>query len=119
MRLAQYLQISRALKFWADRGEGTSEFGPEDAELVWRWTRPYVCVIHDSTGKGYYLDRSYNYICTVENMPRPGVQNHELPNEITRVVPHETELHHQAASFTTPDWAEGLNNDAFTTYWLY
>lgn len=30
-----------------------------------------------------------------------------------------TELNHQAASFTTPQWAEELPPTEFTTYWLY
>jgi len=120
MRLGNYLRLRKALLFWVDGAEGTSKMDQADAEFVWQYTRPYVCVIHEPTGKGYYLDRNYGYLVTIDNMPRPGsTDNGEIPNELIRVVQHETEPNHRAASFTTPEWAERLPVDQFTTFWLY
>jgi len=87
------------------------------ADFYWHFLRPYVCVIHEPTGRGYYLDRNYDHIISVRNIIRPGSQEgHPM---LTRVIRHETEQCHRAASHTTPEWAEQLPIIEFTTYWLY
>lgn len=102
-------------------GEGVFTLPPltqREADYIWHFLRPYVCVIHESTGRGYYLNRNYEYIISVEDILRPGVQDNSVPTLLTRVVEHETELQHQATSFTTPEWAI-LPSSEFTSYWLY
>jgi hypothetical protein len=88
-----------------------------NAQYQWHFARPYVCAIHEPTNRGYYLDRSYVWICNVDNILRPGVD--EGPRTLVRVLSHETEFNHQAASFTTPEWACKLPVSEFTTYWMY
>jgi len=86
----------------------------------WHFSHPYVCVIHEPTKRGYYLNRNYEFICNVEHIIRPGGNNEDyVPWTLNRVVEHETQKQHRAASFTTPKWAEELPPTEFTTYWLY
>jgi hypothetical protein len=101
--------------------EGPTGQTQDEASAQWHFSHPYVCVIHELTQRGYYLDRNYQFICNVENIIRPGCPRNEdyVPHQLKRVVPHETEYLHQAASFTTPPWAEELPPQEFTTYWLY
>jgi hypothetical protein len=93
----------------------------DEASKDWHFSHPYVCVIHEPTKRGYYLDRNYQWICNVEHIIRPGAANNEdyVPETLKRIVEHETEFNHQAASFTTPKWADELPPSEFTTYWLY
>jgi hypothetical protein len=104
--------------------EGFGNLDPEkltaqQADYAWHFRRPYVCVIHEPTGRGYYLDRNYNHIVSVEDILRPGVSGPNWAALLQRVITDETEYNHQAASFTTPDWAKSLPPSEFTTYWLY
>jgi hypothetical protein len=98
-------------------GRTEEELTSNEAEYVWSFTRPYVCVIHEPTGRGFYLDRNYRHVVSVDNIPRPGTPG--LPETLKRCVEHETERHHLCASFTLPAWIEGLSSNEFTTYWLY
>ena len=91
----------------------------QDAQALWNFVRPYVCVIHEPTGRGYYLDRNYCFVISVQDIPRPGIRVPKVSELLTRVVPHETEQRYQAASSSTPEWAENLPCDEFSTYWLY
>jgi hypothetical protein len=84
-----------------------------DSKKEYHFTHPYICVIHEPTKRGYYLDRGYGFICSVENIIRPCYYNR--PRTLTRFVEIETE--HQAASFT--EWAKKLPSNEFTSYWLY
>lgn len=93
-----------------------SSLSQRDAEFAWHFCRPYVCVIHEPTGRGYYLDRNYGLVVEIEKIPRPGWAPMPMLN---RCVKHETEPAHRASSFTTPEWAEALPTTEFTTYWLY
>jgi len=92
----------------------------DNAEKIWEFSRPYVCVIHNPTGRGYYLNRKYSRICNeVRNIVRPGVEQHyAVPHTLSRCLPHET-FDDQAASFDTPVWASEFPCNEFTSYWLY
>jgi hypothetical protein len=97
---------------------GVAELTARHSDFVYQFTHPYVCVIHEPTKRGYYLNREYNLIIEVTDIPRPGFIGRSRPM-LDRVVPHETEPEHRASSFTTPKWAEELPPSEFTTYWLY
>ena len=104
-------KVERLLKDWTGK----------QAQEVWDFTNPYVCCIHEPTKRGFYLCRNYRYICSVENIIRPGDPMNEkyVPYNLKRLVIHETEYQHRVATFMTPQWAEELPPKEFTTYWLY
>lgn len=112
--LNAYLRIRRAMELL-----GIHTNKPEDAEYAWQFLHPYVCVIHEPTGRGYYLDRSYQFILSVDSIPRPGQPSHEIPVECTKIIAHETQTQHRPACFSEPEWAGALPLSDFTTYWLY
>lgn len=97
------------------------EFTLNNAQKAWDFARPYVCVWHRPTGKGYYLNRNYGLIATVKDIVIPvydgGSTNPELPHTLTRCLPHET-MEAQSGG-AIPDWAEGLPCTEFTSFWLY
>lgn len=101
--------------------KGNPAWTQTEAETAWQFIHPYVCVIHESTGRGYYLDRKYNYICSVEHIIRPGDPGNEdyVPHTLKRVLEHEATKEHRAGNFQAPQWALGLPVTDFTSYWLY
>ena len=92
--------------------EGNS---PLDAEFH-RFLHPYVLVIHQPSGRGFYLDREYRHLFDIDRCQEP--RN-----------PVETERHHLCASSNLPEWvnAELRESDLtsragpleFDTFWLY
>jgi hypothetical protein len=110
--LEAFLRVHKQIERIVEGGECAAR----NADRFWHFTRPYVCVIHEPTKRGYYLDRGYNLICSVENILRPGLEG---PPLLTRHIPHETEFGHQAAATSMPIWAENYRVTDFTTYWLY
>lgn len=110
--LNSYLRMRRAMELLAERTDD-----PADAEYAWHFLRPYVCTIHEPTGKGYYLNRNYQLILSVDSIPRPGHSRFEIPELLTRVISHETQQQHRSSN--APEWAEALPVEEFTTYWLY
>lgn len=95
------------------------DFELKNADAAWSFMFPYVCVVHRPTGKGYYLNRGYCLIGTVNNIVVPGSANPDLPYTLTRCVQNETSFAHQAACFSTPHWATVLPVSEFISYWLY
>lgn len=98
------------------------DFDLPNAEAAWHFARPYVCVVHGPTGKGYYLDRRYQLIGSVNRIVTPprdgGSVDPDLPRTLTRCLPYET-IDTQAASLFTPNWAVVLPCKEFTSFWLY
>jgi hypothetical protein len=98
------------------------DFKLTNAQKAWDFARPYVCVVHRPTGKGYYLDRGYSLIGSVNNIVTPprdgGSVDSDLPYTLTRCLPHKT-IDDMAASFSTPEWAVKLPSKEFTSFWLY
>lgn len=96
------------------------EFGTQE-DVCSPFVQPYVCVIHEPTRRGYYLNRNYGFICSVANIIRPGCPRNEdyVPQTLKRVIKHETVHSHQAGSFTTPEWAKEYSWKEFTSYWLF
>jgi len=117
--LAEYADLRTCVDGSDDPNSLFWPLNQQEADYIWHFLRPYVCVIHEPTGHGYYLDRKYQLIISVRDITRPGSKEPDIPTELLRVVSHETALKHQAASFTTPDWASKLPLTEFTTYWLY
>lgn len=70
--------------------------------------RPYVLVIHQPSGRGFYLNREYRHIIDVDRCQEP--KN-----------PVETEKHHLCASTNLPSWVhtEVAGKDEFDSFWLY
>jgi hypothetical protein len=123
-----FLLHYKALKEYADLRSCVDEEDPNclfwplsqtEADYIWHFLRPYVCVIHEPTSRGYYLDRNYQHIISVKDIPVPIGKEAGIPAELQRVITHETERNHQASSFSTPNWASKLPTSEFTTYWLY
>ena len=85
-----------------------------DAQYQWDFAHPYVCCIHEPTKRGFYLDRSYRFICNVENIIRP-----TGPEAAPRTLKRITEVAYNHCAVTAPDWAEALPPTQFTSYWLY
>lgn len=94
-------------------GHGTSNL---DVEFQ-RFLHPYVLVIHQPSGRGFYLDREYRHILSIECCREP--RN-----------PVETEQHHLAMSSNLPEWVnvileqeEGTISKSgmmeFDSFWLY
>lgn len=92
---------------------GTSPLGKEKA----RFLRPYVLVIHQPSGRGFYLDREYRHITDVDRCQEP--RN-----------PVETVRQHVAMSNNLPEWVnlilgqeEGTIRNSgmleFDSFWLY
>jgi len=89
---------------------------PLDVEFN-RFLRPYVLVIHQPSGRGFYLDRDYRHLIDVNRCQEP--RN-----------PVETERHHLCMSSSLPEWAnlileqeEGTISKSgmmeFDSFWLY
>lgn len=89
---------------------------PLDVEFH-RFLRPYVLVIHQPSGRGFYLDREYHHILDVDRCQEP--RN-----------PVETTRHHLTMSSNFPEWAnlileqeEGTISKSgmleFDSFWLY
>lgn len=83
---------------------------PLDVEFQ-RFLRPYVLVIHQPSGRGFYLDREYRHIFDIDRCQEP--RN-----------PVETERHHLAMSPNLPEWANLILKQVggtleFDSFWLY
>ena len=115
MSISRFLGVYRVLNEYTLKN--TPNVSQVDADAVWHFLRPYVCVIHNESGRGYYLDRQYHLIVSVNHIPTPGKPSPEIPNALTRVLHHET-LHQQAGA-NSPEWAADLPSSEFTSYWLY
>jgi hypothetical protein len=89
-----------------------SEFSGKNHEMTWHFAHPYVAVIHES-GKGYYLNRAYHLIGSVNNIIVPGSNNFPLTHCV------EIAFKHQPASLMVPEWTLNLSTSTFTTYWMY
>lgn len=116
-----FLLHYKALKEYADLRSLSEELHPDplgqyQADYIFQFMNPYVCVIHKD-GRGYYLNRSYQHIVSVHDIPVPILNEPGIPALLQRCV--DSDQKHQAASFTTPDWASKLPPSEFTTYWLY
>lgn len=116
--LKEYAELRLTVAPENELGSILVSLQPSEADYIWHFLRPYVCVIHES-GRGYYLNREYGHIVSVQDIPNPCRNEDGIPALLQRCVIHETARNHQAASFTTPDWANQLPVDQFTTYWLY
>ena len=78
--------------------------------------RPYVLVIHQPSGRGFYLDLEYRHIIDVDRCQEP--EN-----------PVETERYHLCPSTNLPAWVEfeirgrsvirALKCSEFDSFWLY
>ncbi len=84
---------------------------PEVEDEYQRFNRPYVFVIHQPSGDGFYLDRQYRHIVDVKNCQEP-----EKPVEVIR--------HHLYIDAVLPVWANqidgfGLRTEEFDSFWLY
>lgn len=106
--------------FCSEQGHfGLTDLTQHEAEYIWHFLRPYVCVIHRATKRGYYLNRNYQLIVSVQDIPHPQGHEEGVPAMLQRVVTREIERKHQAASFSTPEWASQLPVSQFDTFWLY
>jgi len=93
-------------------GHGTSILDAEFQRLL----RPYVLVIHQPSGRGFYLDREYRHLIDVDRCQEP--RN-----------PVETERHFLCASNNHPEWVNAELREAdltsragaaeFDSFWLY
>lgn len=76
-----------------------------------QFLRPYVLVIHQPSGRGFYLDRQYRHIVDIKNCQEP-----KNPTKVAR---------HQLSSYDDlPAWALqidslGLRREEFDSFWLY
>jgi hypothetical protein len=114
----QFLALYKAVELMVS--EGSPGTDAAEADFYWHLCRPYVCVIHEPTGRGYYLDRSYRLLIDVESIIRPGDDSvKQRYAMLTRVVAHETENGHRPGCSNEPDWATSKPCAEFTTYWLY
>ena len=77
----------------------------QDVELH-RFIKPYVLVIHQPTGRGFYLDRGYWHIIDIDCCQEPESAA-------------ETERHHLCPSTNHPAWIESIDDLEFDTFWLY
>ncbi len=77
----------------------------QDVELH-GFLRPYVLVIHQPSGRGFYLDREYRHIIDVDCCQEP--EN-----------PVESERNHLCPSTNHPAWVESIDYDEFDSFWLY
>jgi len=72
--------------------------------------RPYVLIIHQPSGRGFYLDRDYRHIIDIDRCQEP-----ENPVEVSR--------HHLCACSNMPCWAIAMSTlqqvNEFDTFWLY
>lgn len=76
-----------------------------------RFVKPYVLVIHQPSGRGFYLDREYRHILDISNCQEP--QN---PVEVAR--------HHLCASSDLPIWVRQelsctADHRCYDSFWLY
>ncbi len=73
------------------------------------YIRPYVLVIHRPSGRGFYLNREYRHIISVECCKEPE-------------SPVETKRHHLCASTNLPAWVKSDfpgRTLEFDSFWLY
>ena len=112
----QFLALYKAVTLSIE--EGCPLVSSEEADFYGHFTRPYVCVVHEPTGNGYYLDRSYRLLVSVASILRPGSEVDRYPL-LMRYIPHETDNGFRPGCFKEPDWATSKQCAEFTTYWLY
>ena len=82
---------------------------PTDSKIegeVEHFLKPYVLIIHRSSGRGFYLDRDYRHIIDIDRCQEP-----KNPVEVTR--------QHLGACGNMPAWAMVEKAKEFDTFWLY
>lgn len=71
---------------------------------------PYVMVVHEPSQRAYTLHRGY---CVLEE----DLDKDQISAYRIMALPHETEVGWR--TFARPDWADKLDLEAFTAYWLW
>ncbi len=98
--------ISQSLFLELGRRASTSQPWPGNREEMAQFIKPYVLVIHQPSGRGFYLNRGYWHIIDVDRCQEP-------------TNPAETERHHLCPSTNHPAWVESIDYEEFDTFWLY
>ena len=71
------------------------------------FVRPYVLIIHQPSGRGFYLDRDCRHIIDVANCQEPA--------NSARVTRHQLVVTYS----NMPAWAMNEKSEEFDTFWLY